>query len=82
MKEYEYKLNNQKTHYDLENTSLQLENVKLMNSAISDLNARSELIESVMHHIGVEIMDTGAACRTYNILMSDRRKVAAALLTS
>lgn len=56
MKEYEYKLNNQKTHYDLENTSLQLENVKLMTSAISGLNARSELIESVMHNIGVEII--------------------------
>ena len=30
--------------------------------------------------IGVEIMDTGAACRTYNILMSDGRNFAAALL--
>lgn len=56
MKEYEYKLNSQKTHYDLENTNLQLENVKLMNNAISGLNARSELIESVMHNIGVEII--------------------------
>ncbi len=55
-KEYEYKLNNQKVHYDLENTNLQLENVKLMNSAISDLHARSELIESVMTNIGVEII--------------------------
>ena len=55
-KEYEYKLNNQKVHYDLENTNLQLENVKLMNSAISDLHARSELIESVMSNIGVEII--------------------------
>jgi uncharacterized protein len=31
--------------------------------------------------IGVEAMDTGAACRTYNILMSEGRKVLAALLT-
>lgn len=30
--------------------------------------------------IGVETMDTGAACRTYNVLMSEGRKVAAALL--
>ncbi len=30
--------------------------------------------------IGVEVMDTGSACRTYNFLMADRRKVAAALL--
>ncbi|MDR5831259.1 Mth938-like domain-containing protein [Caballeronia sp. LP006] len=32
------------------------------------------------HRIGVETMDIGAACRTYNILMSEGRRVAAALL--
>ena len=31
-------------------------------------------------NIGLEVMDTGAACRTYNIHMSDGRRVAAALL--
>jgi uncharacterized protein len=31
-------------------------------------------------HIGVEVMDTPAACRTYNVLASEGRKVAAALL--
>lgn len=30
--------------------------------------------------IGVEIMDTGAACRTYNILVSEGRRVVAALM--
>lgn len=30
--------------------------------------------------IGFEVMNTAAACRTYNILMGDGRKVAAALL--
>jgi uncharacterized protein len=30
--------------------------------------------------IGFEVMDTAAACRTYNILMSEGRRVAAALL--
>ncbi|MEO5573854.1 MAG: MTH938/NDUFAF3 family protein, partial [Gammaproteobacteria bacterium] len=30
--------------------------------------------------IGVEVMDTGAACRTYNILINEGRNVAAALL--
>ena len=29
--------------------------------------------------IGLEIMDTAAACRTYNILMSEDRNVVAAL---
>ncbi|MEM7446292.1 MAG: Mth938-like domain-containing protein [Pseudomonadota bacterium] len=30
--------------------------------------------------VGLEPMDTGAACRTYNILMAEGRRVAAALL--
>ena len=30
--------------------------------------------------IGFEVMDTRAACRTYNVLMSEGRRVAAALL--
>jgi uncharacterized protein len=30
--------------------------------------------------IGVEIMDTGAACRTYNILVSEGRRVVAGLM--
>jgi len=32
--------------------------------------------------IGLEVMDTQAACRTYNILLAEDRKVAAALLVS
>ena len=36
-----------------------------------------DLLES---KIGVEVMDTNAACRTYNILMAEGRNVAAALL--
>ena len=30
--------------------------------------------------IGVEVMDTAAACRTYNILMAESRRVLAALI--
>ncbi|MCB1548833.1 MAG: hypothetical protein KDJ41_13505 [Hyphomicrobiaceae bacterium] len=30
--------------------------------------------------IGLEIMDTGAACRTYNVLLAEGRRIAAALL--
>lgn len=30
--------------------------------------------------VGVEVMDVQAACRTYNILLAEERKVAAALL--
>ena len=31
-------------------------------------------------HIGLEVMDTPAACRTYTVLTSEGRRVAAALL--
>ncbi|MEA3640760.1 MAG: Mth938-like domain-containing protein [Lamprobacter sp.] len=31
--------------------------------------------------IGIEIMDTGAACRTYNILAGEGRRVVAALIS-
>jgi uncharacterized protein len=37
-------------------------------------------LELIRLGIGLEIMDTGAACRTYNILMSEQRRVVAALL--
>lgn len=30
--------------------------------------------------IGLEVMDTGAACRTYNVLLAEQRAVAAALI--
>jgi uncharacterized protein len=38
------------------------------------------LQELVRARIGVEVMDTGAACRTFNILMGENRRVVAALL--
>lgn len=39
---------------------------------------RSELKE---HNIAVDSMDTGAACRTYNVLLAEERRVAVALLS-
>jgi uncharacterized protein len=42
---------------------------------------RPEIIAPLLSaRIGVEVMDLQAACRTYNILMAEGRKVAAALL--
>ena len=38
------------------------------------------LQDLIMRGIGVETMDTAAACRTYNILASEGRKVVALLL--
>ena len=53
--EYENLLADQKVKFDLETTNLQLENVRLMNTAVSDLNQRSELIDSIMDTIGVKV---------------------------
>lgn len=30
-------------------------------------------------HVGLDVMDTGAACRTYNVLLAEGRRVVAAL---
>ena len=30
--------------------------------------------------IGIEVMDTGAACRTFNVLVSEQRRVVALLM--
>ena len=44
---------------------------------------RPELTRALMEaRIGLEVMDVQAACRTYNILAAEERKVAAALLFS
>jgi len=44
---------------------------------------RPELTRALMEaRIGLEVMDIRAACRTYNILAAEERKVAAALLFS
>jgi uncharacterized protein len=41
----------------------------------------SYLVEPLLRHqIGVEFMNTAAACRTYNILVGEGRRVVAALL--
>ena len=40
----------------------------------------SALAPARARRIGIEVMDTGAACRTYNLLTTDGRKVVAGLL--
>ena len=42
--------------------------------------APADLQLLVQAGIGIEVMDTPAACRTYNVLLSEDRRVAAALL--
>ena len=41
---------------------------------------RATLAALYAARIGFEIMDTGAACRTYNVLVAEGRKVVAALI--
>ncbi|MFM9967108.1 MAG: Mth938-like domain-containing protein [Burkholderiales bacterium] len=42
---------------------------------------RAELMRPLIAaRVGLEVMDSAAACRTYNILVAEERKVAAALL--
>jgi uncharacterized protein len=41
---------------------------------------RSVLADLYAARIGFEIMDTGAACRTYNVLIGEGRAIAAALM--
>ncbi len=60
--------------------SLQPEVVILGTGARLQFPAPSLTRSLVEAGIGIEVMDTGAACRTYNFLMSDGRRVAAALL--
>ena len=38
------------------------------------------LSDLIMHDIGLEVMDSQAACRTYNILVAEGRRVAAAII--
>ena len=40
------------------------------------------MTEIAVHGIGLEIMDTPAACRTYNVLVYEQRAVVAALFLS
>ena len=40
----------------------------------------SQLAKLAAQNMGIEVMDTAAACRTYNVLASENRKVAAILL--
>ena len=44
------------------------------------LISHQHLAKLMSQNIGIELMDTAAACRTYNILAGENRKVAAILL--
>ena len=55
--------------------------IVLLGTGASIRFPRPELVRPLVEaRIGLEVMDVQAACRTYNILMAEERKVAAALL--
>ncbi|MDJ0683080.1 MAG: Mth938-like domain-containing protein [Alphaproteobacteria bacterium] len=56
--------------------------VLLLGTGAGSVFVRPSLRAEIKARIGVgfDAMDTGAACRTYNILLSEGRKVAAALI--
>jgi uncharacterized protein len=55
--------------------------VVLLGTGPRQLFPPSELLR-ILHQqrIGIEVMDTAAACRTYNVLVTEGRNVAAALI--
>ena len=61
-------------------TGLDLE-VVLLGTGARQRFPHPRLTQSLLHQrIGIEVMDLQAACRTFNILVSEERRVAAALL--
>ena len=71
---------------DLSNQSLQAiielqPEVIIIGTGKQILFPRPENYSSVINMgIGIEFMNTGAACRTYNVLLSEDRKVAAGII--
>ncbi len=56
---------------------------KISNLVVVDVDGeegKKSLAELKAKNITVDAMGTGAACRTYNVLLSEERRVAAALV--
>jgi len=59
---------------------LQPEVVVLSTGAQQRFPSAALRAEFATRRIGIEVMEVGAACRTYNVLVSEERKVLAAVL--
>jgi uncharacterized protein len=71
------------TDSDLEPVLALRPQVLLLGSGARQVFPAQELLARLYRaRVGFEVMDTGAACRTYNVLVGERRKVVAALLIS
>ena len=71
---------------EIEDFSLVIERSEGLDVVLLGTGARMELVSSTLKaalkekNIILDHMDTGAACRTYNVLMAEGRRVAAMLL--
>ena len=69
------------TAADLEPVLALQPEVLLLGSGVRQVFPPHELLARLYAaRVGFEVMDTGAACRTYNVLVGEGRKVAAAML--
>jgi uncharacterized protein len=69
------------TTADLEPALALKPQVLLLGSGVRQVFPSPELLAQLYAaRIGFEVMDTGAACRTYNVLVGEGREVAAALI--
>ena len=70
------------TAEDLEPALALRPEVLLLGSGARQVFPPHELLARLQHgaRVGLEVMDTGAACRTYNVLVGEGRAVAAALI--
>ena len=58
----------------------QPEVVVLATGAVQKFPSAAMRAEFATRKIGIEVMEVGAACRTYNVLVSEERRVLAAIL--
>lgn len=71
----------QLTAADLEPALALRPEVLLLGSGVRQVFPSHDLLAHLYAaRVGFEVMDTGAACRTYNLLVGEGREVAAALL--
>ncbi|HXQ31389.1 MAG TPA: MTH938/NDUFAF3 family protein [Steroidobacteraceae bacterium] len=60
--------------------TLGVEVVLLATGARQEFPARTVLARAAEARVGLEVMDLGAACRTYNVLLAEDRPVALAVI--
>ncbi|MDR9433078.1 MAG: Mth938-like domain-containing protein [Spiribacter sp.] len=60
--------------------ALEPEIVLLGTGVVQQFPQRPLMLELIQAGIGLEVMDTSSACRTYNLLMAEGRRVLAALI--